>query len=403
MNSSSASQAETNRKTKRNEVSSLKEDKSKRQALEDITNKAPKSGGKLAEVKKPMTRSQAKVQGTSVPITTAQPIIANTGSAVKSSKQSKTVEVAMGDVRLDSTDKRNRPVAMDLQCKDIHDLMEVVQDHDNNPEEDLLFCQAYSADIYQHLREKELSYQARYYLPSNEHKEINTSMRSILIDWLVEVCSEYKLNTETLYLTVNYVDRYLSKKTVVKNKLQLLGVACMLIASKFEEVYAPAVDEFVFISDNCYKKEEIFEMETAILNELGFCLVAPTTKTFLKRFLIAAGINKKSKDGITMDLYAHYLSELTMLDFVFIQYPPSMIASAVVYLTLHTVDKIPWNENLQRYTGYGIEIPLFRECITHVRRVITDTQRSYQAIHKKYMAKERHSVARITPAKSLPF
>lgn len=89
-------------------------------------------------------------------------------------------------------------------------------------------------------------------------------MRAILVDWLVEVAEEYKLATETLYLTVNYVDRYLSVKVVPRSQLQLVGVACMLVASKFEEVYAPAVDEFVYISDNTYTKDEVAEFLLAL-------------------------------------------------------------------------------------------------------------------------------------------
>lgn len=87
--------------------------------------------------------------------------------------------------------------------------------------------------------------------------DINPSMRAILIDWLVEVAEEYKLASETLYLSTNFIDRYLSRKKVVRGNLQLLGIVCMLIASKFEEVYAPAIDEFVYISDNTYTKEEV--------------------------------------------------------------------------------------------------------------------------------------------------
>ena len=61
--------------------------------------------------------------------------------------------------------------------------------------------------------------------------DINISMRSILIDWLVEVAEEYKLNSQTLYLTVNYIDRFLSYMSVLRGKLQLVGTSCMLVAS----------------------------------------------------------------------------------------------------------------------------------------------------------------------------
>lgn len=61
--------------------------------------------------------------------------------------------------------------------------------------------------------------------------DINYSMRTILVDWLVEVSEEYNLDTETLYLSVSYIDRFLSHMSVVRNKLQLVGTAAMYIAS----------------------------------------------------------------------------------------------------------------------------------------------------------------------------
>lgn len=61
--------------------------------------------------------------------------------------------------------------------------------------------------------------------------DITNSMRAILVDWLVEVGEEYKLQNETLYLAVNYIDRFLSSMSVLRGKLQLVGTAAMLVAS----------------------------------------------------------------------------------------------------------------------------------------------------------------------------
>lgn len=82
-------------------------------------------------------------------------------------------------------------------------------------------------------------------------------MRAILVDWLVEVSEEYRLSTDTLYLAVNYVDRFLSSMVVLRKKLQLVGTASMLIASKLEEVYPPEVCEFVYITDDTYTENEV--------------------------------------------------------------------------------------------------------------------------------------------------
>ena len=87
--------------------------------------------------------------------------------------------------------------------------------------------------------------------------DINNSMRAILVDWLVEVAEEYKLSQDTLYLAVNYIDRFLSSMVVLRKKLQLVGTACMLIASKLEEIYPPEVAEFVYITDDTYSGKEV--------------------------------------------------------------------------------------------------------------------------------------------------
>ena len=86
--------------------------------------------------------------------------------------------------------------------------------------------------------------------------DINDKMRAILIDWLVEVHLKFKLMPETLYLTVNLIDRFLSKKPVTRKNLQLVGVTAMLVASKYEEIWAPEVRDFVYISDKAYTRDQ---------------------------------------------------------------------------------------------------------------------------------------------------
>lgn len=61
--------------------------------------------------------------------------------------------------------------------------------------------------------------------------DITNCMRVILMDWLVEVCLEYKLCNETFFLAVNYIDRFLSCMSVLRGKLQLLGTAAIMLAA----------------------------------------------------------------------------------------------------------------------------------------------------------------------------
>ena len=118
-------------------------------------------------------------------------------------------------------------------------------------------------------------------------------MRAILVDWLIEVHFKFKLLSETLFLTVNLIDRFLERSDVVRTKLQLVGVTAMLIACKYEEIYAPEVRDFVYITDKAYSREEILAMEASMLATLDFNICAPSSFRFLERYSKIAQANSK--------------------------------------------------------------------------------------------------------------
>ena len=95
-------------------------------------------------------------------------------------------------------------------------------------------------------------------------QDVNAHMRGILVDWLVEVAQEYKLVSETLFLAVNYIDRFLSCEVAPRRKLQLVGITCMLVAAKYEEIYAPQIEDFCYITDNTYTRDEVLAMEQQV-------------------------------------------------------------------------------------------------------------------------------------------
>ena len=107
-----------------------------------------------------------------------------------------------------------------------------LQEEDKTTFDDPLECSEYVSEIFSHLKNTELEFIAQ---PGYMKKQpdINEKMRAILIDWLVEVHLKFKLYPETLYLTVNLIDRYLEKEEVMRQHLQLVGVTAMLIASKY--------------------------------------------------------------------------------------------------------------------------------------------------------------------------
>ena len=116
-------------------------------------------------------------------------------------------------------------------------------------------------------------------------------MRAILVSWLVEVHSKYDLRPETLYITVNMVDRYCEKRRVPRAEYQLLGVTAMFIACKYEEITPPKIAEFVDISDHTYSKQAMLRQEFHILRELSYDITFPTTFRFLERFSNLVGVS----------------------------------------------------------------------------------------------------------------
>lgn len=129
----------------------------------------------------------------------------------------------------------------------------------------------------------------------------------ILIDWLVEVHRKFELNPETLYLTINVVDRFLSMKTVSRKELQLVGISSMLIASKYEEIWAPEVNDFVFISDNAYVREQVLVMEKAILERLEWYLTVPTPYVFLVRYIKASTPSDREVEETCKNIFFFFL------------------------------------------------------------------------------------------------
>lgn len=151
--------------------------------------------------------------------------------------------------------------------------------------------------------------------------------RTILIDWLIEVHYKFQLRSETLFLTVALIDRYLNVMPVPRTQLQLVGVTAMLIASKYEEIYPPECADLTFITKEAYTKEELLSCEESMLNALHFNLSFPTSFHFLKRFV-------KASRTETAKFYSlcKFLLEATLLNLNMSIWRPSQLAAAVVYL-----------------------------------------------------------------------
>ncbi|RLM92296.1 cyclin-A1-2 [Panicum miliaceum] len=219
--------------------------------------------------------------------------------------------------------KKNAPAPMEIDR---------ICDVDNDLEDPQL-CATLASDIYMHLREAETKKRPSTDFMETIQKDVNPSMRAILIDWLVEVAEEYRLVPDTLYLTVNYIDRYLSGNEINRQRLQLLGVACMLIAARFASA-AQACDE---------------------------------------------------DPALHLEFLANYIAELSLLEYSLLSYPPSLIAASAIFLAKFVLQpaKYPWNSTLAHYTQY--KPSELCDCVKALHRLFSvGTGSNLPAIREKY-------------------
>ena len=129
----------------------------------------------------------------------------------------------------------------------------------------------------------------------------------------------------------------------------------MLIASKYEEIYAPEVKDFVYITDKAYSKDQILELEQKMLNTLSFNVTTPSSYRFLERFF------KVSKSSDKVFSLAQYLLELGLNDYKLLKHKPNIIASAALFLAMKIFKKPqPWSTALEKHTGF--DEPEIRPC-----------------------------------------
>lgn len=198
----------------------------------------------------------------------------------------------------------------------------------------LLNCAVFNHDILDYLHVLEMDADSRpvaNYMAF--HEDIDSNKRSILINWLVEVTDEYELQTETLFICANIIDRFLSKMSVSTSHFQLLGVAAMFIATKYEEIYPPYLSQFVEVTDETFSGKQIIQMEQEILRTLDFRISMPTVTFFLRQIF---AYNKFTKKVYNLAEYLCYLSLLA--DQPFLDYYPSEIALAAVILAAHQLN-----------------------------------------------------------------
>ncbi|KAL3108681.1 hypothetical protein niasHT_019204 [Heterodera trifolii] len=176
-----------------------------------------------------------------------------------------------------------------------------------------LFPAEYANDVDFYLRQLE----RRSLLDSDflsRHKTVDGRMRQILVDWLVHPIREHSRSFLLALLGIN------------KTNLQLLGVTCIFIAAKFEEMVMPNVADFVYVAANMFKKEHIMRMEPQVLSGLKFNLSVPYSMQFLRRYRFYASPSK------SVWAFAKFISEIALVCYALAHIPPSIVAAVSLNL-----------------------------------------------------------------------
>uniref|UniRef100_A0A4W5PQA3 Cyclin B3 n=1 Tax=Hucho hucho TaxID=62062 RepID=A0A4W5PQA3_9TELE len=259
-------------------------------------------------------------------------------------------------------------------------------DIDTQHQDDPALTAQYAKEIFDYLKAREEKFILSDYM--SIQPSLNAGMRAILVDWLVEVQENFELNHETLYLAVKVTDHYLSTAPVNRENLQLIGSTAMLIASKFEERCPPCVDDFLYVCDDAYKREEVIAMETSILQALGFDINIPVPYRFLRRY---AKCVSASMDTLTL---ARYVCELSLQEMDLVPERGSLLASACLLLALVTKELGGWSPILVFHSGYGVSelVPVVRRLHSMLTSPPDD---KLLAVRSKYSHKVFFEVATI--------
>jgi len=170
----------------------------------------------------------------------------------------------------------------------------------------------------------------------DQQPEIKWHMRPCLVDFLVEIHFTFRLRPETLYLTLNIVDRYVSRRVVYIKHYQLVGCAALWIAAKFEDAKerVPTVQDLVAICRETYEESAFIQMEGHVLSTIQWTLGHPTAEAWL-RLHCCGPLAEDTK----VQHVARFLMEITLFYREFVKYTPSTISLAALTLARYLCGK----------------------------------------------------------------
>jgi len=288
-----------------------------------------------------------------------------------------------------SDDEKNASINRSLLEESEHEFQA-----DLNVKRNHFYAPGYIQEIMKFLRDNE-----KRYLPSTDYMniiqtDIKPNMRYRLLDWLVDVYERFEIQTSTFHLAVNLLDRYLSKISVHRNRLQLLGCVVLWLASKYNEIRVPEINAFVHMSDGAFQYKDMLDLEESIINELNFDFSAPTAHIFGDRYIhIVSFYLETEKTKRRLKHLVHYYLEYCLLDYNLVGLKPSLMGAAATYAAASWLDRrFEWDSHLEKETGYTKEDLNF--VVTSIREIYSVKKEGIiTAVYRKYSGEEKGGVS----------
>ncbi|ODV62007.1 cyclin family protein [Ascoidea rubescens DSM 1968] len=245
--------------------------------------------------------------------------------------------------------------------------------------DDPLMVNEYVVDIFNYLTvlEQQTLPDANYLIWQSNLKP---RMRSIIVDWLVEVHLRFRLLPETLFIGINLMDRFLSKEIIEVDKFQLLAISSLFISAKYQEICSPSIKNFSYVTDGGFSEEDILNAEKVVLAVLEFNMSYPNPLEFLRR------ISKADNYDVQTRTLGKYLLEISVIDYKFIGLCPSLCAAGAMYISRKILKRGEWNGNLIHYSGGYKEKDLRKVCEMIVEYLISPIV--HEEFFKKYSSKK---------------
>nr|XP_025750182.1 G2/mitotic-specific cyclin-B3-like isoform X1 [Callorhinus ursinus] len=357
----------------------------KRSAFEDLTNA---SQSQPAQLKKESNKEFVKDVSKKIKGNTAALGLAKNNEMNKESYKLEPSPVVVSTALVPNI--MEKPLILEIPTISKTTTTEEVaplEDIDKN-HSDPFFNPIYAKDIFSYMKEREEKFILKKYM--NRQTDISSCMRAILVDWLVEVQMTFEMSHETLYLAVKLVDHYLMEVVCKRDKLQLLGSTAFLIAAKFEESYPPCVDDFLYICDDIYQRDEMLTMEISILQTLKFDINIPIAYHFLRRYARCLRANMK-----TLTL-SRFICEMTLQEYDYVQEKASKLAAGSFLLALYMKKLGHWAPALEYYSGYKTSDlhPLVKQLNT---LLTLRPCNKLKTVHSKYSHQVFFEVTKIPP------